>query len=114
MILFIDDNRVLPEADMTARTAEEAITALRLAEMGTKVLDEVWFDHDLGLESDIWDVVRFLETRAEQGRPIEIDQCVVHSMNPVGAERLMTALERAGYDVVRTGTTYLQNPLTVE
>lgn len=104
MILFIDDQRNHPNPDYTARTADAAIAGLRLLEeFGPTAprFREVWFDHDLGVDSDIWDVVRYLETRANEGRPIDIGTCVVHSMNPVGADRLMAALERAGYHVIR-------------
>lgn len=112
MRLFIDDERTHSDA-VVVRTPAEAIAVFRVSEhFETEFLEEVWFDHDLGLEADIWDVVRFLERRIAEGRPIFIEQCVVHSMNPVGAERLMVALEHAGYDVVRVGTETLANVLT--
>ena len=99
MILLIDDIRSHGGADITARTADAAIANLRLFE--DRGFREVWFDHDLGLDEDIWDVVRFLERRIREERPIAIDTCVVHSMNPVGAQRLVQALDKADYHVIR-------------
>ena len=92
LVLVVDDERTLAflgEA-VYARTAGAAIEMLR--EVAS--LDELWLDHDLGEGGDGYAVASYLEERASQGLPLPIGRIVIHSMNPVGAQRMQRALER--------------------
>lgn len=102
-ILVIDDERIFhpdpvsfhpftPNDNLTyARTPDEAI---KLLESGL-VWDEVWFDHDLGENLDGMQVVRHMvKAKYEDGvdwtKTIKAGK--VHSMNPVGARNIQSAL----------------------
>lgn len=88
LILVIDDNRTFPFGTVHARTSAEGLAALA----GSNVFDEIWLDHDLGGSDTIWPVVDELIMRARDGRAYPASRVVVHSANPVGAARMMTAL----------------------
>ncbi len=91
-ILVVDDEREIAGLDgaVYARAAAEAIDLLRTADG----LDELWLDHDLGGGGDGYAVASYLERRAQTGSLLPIKRVVIHSMNPVGAQRMRRALER--------------------
>ena len=91
-ILVVDDERTVGFLDepVYARTAGAAIEMLR----EITSLDELWLDHDLGEGGDGYAVASYLEERASQGLPLPIGRIVIHSMNPVGAQRMLRALEQ--------------------
>lgn len=107
-ILVIDDLRTFAFPARYARTSAEAFAAFgELTEL--EGYDEVWFDHDLGPGDDINAVVRHLEERAYFDDPIPIGLAVVHSANPVGADRTASTLGR-WYRTVRVDAAgYLKN-----
>lgn len=87
--LIIDDDRyfeTLGEHGITyARNLKEAFEYLRLCPY-----DEIWLDHDLGLE-DIGPIVHHLEELGYANqRPTE--NIVIHTMNPSGRHRMHMAL----------------------
>lgn len=92
--LVIDDLRILNLKGKVvyARTPEQGIAALKKR----KKWDELWLDHDLGLQNwipvEIWPVIDYLE----QNRP-KIGQIFIISSNPVGAQRMKLALDKIGY-----------------
>jgi hypothetical protein len=92
VVLVVDDERTLSflGEPVYARTAGAAIEILH--EVAS--LDELWLDHDLGKGDDGYAVASYLEERASQGLPLPIGRIVIHSMNPVGAQRMQRALER--------------------
>ena len=101
-ILVIDDERVFPafEAEDTllayARTSEEAIARLiRLTPW-----DEVWFDHDLGLDDDAMKVVKWMENNRDKW---VVERAYVHTMNPVGAVNIRSRVKDLGIPTYRTG-----------
>lgn len=90
--LVVDDEREIAGLDgaVYARTAAEAIDLLRIADS----LEELWLDHDLGDGGNGYTVASYLERRAQTGSLLPIKRVVIHSMNPVGAQRMRRALER--------------------
>lgn len=99
-ILVIDDQRIFkplpgrPEAQTLVHetTSDEGFITLTMGQPW----DEVWLDHDLGMESSqsgyemVMDVIRGIE----DGAPLDVKKFYVHSMNPVGADRMVQALSR--------------------
>ncbi len=100
-ILVVDDERVLdlPGA-VHVLTCSEAMAFLK----GHPVIDELWLDHDLGPDEDVMRLVDHLCEMAFFEMGYEIGRIVVHTMNPVGAENVIRALNRY-YPVHRVNVT---------
>jgi hypothetical protein len=98
-VVLVDDLRSFLDGRVAhvARTSRAAIEALERHRR--QRLDELWLDHDLGEEDTIWPVVEVLERAAFEERPFDIGVVYVHSANPAGAEKIMQALRRWGYNV---------------
>jgi hypothetical protein len=95
--LWLDDIRPMPtEYNYHCKTANEAIAILKLAERGVCRLLSVSLDHDLGADcfGTGYDVACEIEKMASFGLLSRL-QWAVHSMNPVGRERIYQALESA-------------------
>ena len=100
--LVVDDQRIFAEYPdyvwTHATTSQEGIEYLVVS----GPWDEVWLDHDLGMESEGsgYDLVQELVMAFENGdlRPTDVlapdGRVLVHSMNPAGAERMVQALTR--------------------
>lgn len=100
--LVVDDQRIFAPQDgyewTHATTSQEGIDTLVVG----GPWDEIWLDHDLGMESEGsgYDLVQELVMALEDGdvAPDEIlspgGQVWVHSMNPTGADRMVQALTR--------------------
>lgn len=90
MRVWLDDLRQMPEGfDRHVRTAEEAIALL-----STKKVTHISFDHDLGEKQSGYDVATWIE---QQAFTMNLPRLTwqVHSMNPVGADRIRMAMESA-------------------
>ena len=74
-----------------AKTAEEAIELLKTGRVKTASLD-----HDLGEGLTGYDVMLWLEEHL--GELPELPLIVVHSMNPVGKERMQRLYDRLWFD----------------
>ncbi|MEU5562464.1 cyclic-phosphate processing receiver domain-containing protein [Micromonospora musae] len=97
-IVLIDDLRSFVEdsrAVQVARTSAAGVEVLE-RQRGQRV-DELWLDHDLGGDDNIWPVVELLERAAFEERPFDIGVVYIHSANPAGAARVLQALRRWGY-----------------
>lgn len=92
--LVIDDRRILNLTGevIYARTVDRAVKLLNIGKY-----EEVWFDHDMGPDQDIWEVIAFLEQRKHFGLPVKIGKVMIHTSNPVGAQRLKLALDKMKY-----------------
>ncbi len=100
-ILVVDDERVLNLRDSVhVQTCNEALVFLE----GQPVIDELWLDHDLGPDEDVMRLVDHLCEMAFFEMGYEIGRIVVHTMNPVGAENIIRALNRY-YPVHRVNVT---------
>lgn len=95
--LVIDDLRTHVEGGTHVRTSQEAFEPLH------HVWDEVWLDHDLGPDDDIMRVVDYMCEWAYFDHPVRVSVVYVHTQNPVGAENVMRALTRYGYNAKRVG-----------
>jgi len=87
--VWLDDERPMPsDYNMHIKTANEAINLLSQGNVGY-----ISFDHDLGIGKSGYDVAKWIEKAVfERNFPrIEWD---VHSANPVGAQRIRTAMQR--------------------
>lgn len=92
--LIIDDLRVLNLGGnvVYARNLKEALYDLRNRDKW----DELYLDHDLGPNEDIWPVIEFIEERWTYD-PVKIGQVFIITSNPVGAQRMKLAFDRMGY-----------------
>lgn len=95
--LFVDDIRPAP-SESTRLVARDYWTALELLEEHWNVLSLVSLDHDIssfrdGKEYTGYDVLCWIENKAAQNNsPIEFTLCI-HSMNPVGRERMQKTIQ---------------------
>lgn len=91
MKLWLDDIRPAPEGWFWVKTAWDAIEQLSRGGV-----TEVSLDHDLGDDENGTGqfVATWIEAEAYHGRFARIGWRV-HSANPIGAERMRMALERA-------------------
>jgi hypothetical protein len=94
MKLFLDDVRDAPEGWRLVRTVDECIRLLL-----ENVIEEISLDHDLGSDNTGptgMSVIEWIED--EQSRGWTIPRVIsVHSMNPVGRERMLKAIERINW-----------------
>jgi hypothetical protein len=88
--MWIDDVRTPP--DTTWIWAMNSKDALELLDMGTYSV--ISFDHDLGGEDSGYVVALFIEQQAFH-KSIPKLEWRVHSMNPVGRERIIRAMKNA-------------------
>ena len=91
--LVIDDQRIFRGDFVHATTSQEGIELLHSQEW-----DEVWLDHDLGSDSEGSgsDIVRNIVATHPQ-----VELFIIHSMNPVAAERMLSDIVKAGYPAIR-------------
>lgn len=96
--LVVDDDRTLSDDPqvMHVRNSADAIAALGQLDH----LEELWLDHDLGGDDTTRPVALWLAERAFNGDPFDVGCVYVHSGNPVGAQWLMSVLDRY-YEVRR-------------
>lgn len=87
--LWIDDIRLPPEGWDWAKTSKEALAMVR-----TREYDEISFDHDLGGEDTSYPVVVALEDGSKFGYYETPIKWHIHSMNPVGRDRLKEGLRQ--------------------
>jgi hypothetical protein len=100
-VLVIDDERVFPSFEIDGyeityvRCSGDAMAALIESEW-----DEVWFDHDLGLDDNAMLVVKWMEFNPGVWH---IDKAYVHSMNTVGATNVLNRLKGLDVPTQRVG-----------
>ena len=90
-MLYLDDERKTPPGWECAKTAQDAILLLQ---EGT--FTHVSLDHDLGPSEagTGYDVACWIEEQAMNGTLPKL-VCFVHSANPVGRQRMKSALVNA-------------------
>lgn len=107
-ILFLDDNKQRHKAVKPHFLHDEAYTAQEAIVLLQKHKYEIVFlDHDLGgkemvasegTEETGYTVVKWIA----ENKPV-IPLIVVHSLNPVGAENMVTLLRNLNYNVLKRG-----------
>ena len=87
--LYVDDLRDCPKGYKIARTAEEALDILRDKNIHVDVLS---LDHDLGEENgvELTNGFGLVVKMGEEG--LYADNIYIHTMNPVGREKMYTSL----------------------
>jgi hypothetical protein len=105
-ILVIDDQRIFKDREDAEIIHETTSDKGFITLVMNGPWDEVWLDHDLGMESSQsgYEMVMDVVSGLEDGTPLEIGKVYVHSMNPVGADRMVQALTRY-FDVARIDPT---------
>lgn len=109
-ILVIDDQRIFKSFPSIGEiTQYDTVVHATTSQEGLEELlrgswDEVWLDHDLGMESEGsgYDVVMGL--LGNEGPLPKVGRVYVHSMNPVGSARMVAALS-PHYPVARMDPT---------
>lgn len=118
-ILFLDDERIRHDAFDRENADHEVWHAYNMAQfrkaLDGNTFDVISFDHDLGTKEDGNDCARFL---VEHKEPCWWpNQCVVHSWNPAGAQRIMATLMRAcdekHMDVIRRPFACREEPIAI-
>lgn len=92
MKLWLDDLRPAPQGYEHARSVNEAIGIIRIAEQSGIEIELLDLDHDLGeFAEDGGDAIKLLDWLAERESfyPIEI-----HTANPVGRANMERMIER--------------------
>ena len=86
---LVDSRRPPPGPDWkVARTSAEAIAILR-----SGLVAEVSFDHDFGGPDNAMLIFDWLDEKAATDLNFPIPIMSIHSMNPVGVERIRAAIE---------------------
>jgi hypothetical protein len=102
VIVLIDDERtfkpeVLDGEYLLFKTSAEALTWLESIDRDTQV-DQIWFDHDLGMVDGEPDttipVVQRLEEMLFFATAPEIGSIVVHTSNSIGGDRIFGSMKR--------------------
>lgn len=116
MIVLIDDERDFKQQFqqddiVVLRNSESAINWFKNMPKDAKI-DQVWFDHDLGIVDNHPDttipVSRFLEEMFLNGKNLNIRQFVIHTSNPVGGKQLYTTMSKIASTVRVYAGDYLE------
>lgn len=100
MIVLIDDERdfIKPMPDAVIfRNSTEALDWLNSLD-GTETIDQIWWDHDLGIVNGEIDstipILRWFEEKCFFGEAPEIGQMIVHTSNNVGGREIFESMNR--------------------
>lgn len=102
MIVLIDDERtfkpeILDSEYLLFKTSAEALTWLESINRDTQI-DQLWFDHDLGIVDGQKDTAMPFVHRLEEmlflATAPEIGEVVVHTSNSVGGDRIFYSMRR--------------------
>lgn len=101
LIVLIDDTRCFRDG-RPCRVARSSATGVALlTELRQTRIDDLWLDHDLGGDDDIWPVIRLLEEAHLQAKPFDIGLVHVQASRSGPAHRMGISLRRAEYKVER-------------
>ena len=100
--VIIDDERTFESVENPAIYIRSSETALTFLEKNKdEHIDTLYLDHDLGDGDDIRVVVNWLAEAENDGHPLDVDIIYAHTMNPVGGDYIVKALQHHQYNVVR-------------
>lgn len=97
MKLWLDDTRPVPDNSWTHVTSvDQATSVIALScNLMDKTFEEASLDHDLGdYAEDGGDGIKLIDWMEETG--IWPQTITVHSMNPVGVQNMMRAIDASG------------------
>jgi hypothetical protein len=90
MKLWVDDLRSPPDSTWHwVLTVEDALTCIRRS-----TISEIAFDHDLGTGGEAYNIAVYIEEGA-YFKMLPRMKWSIHSANPVGAQKIRIAMERA-------------------
>ncbi len=103
-ILVIDDERTFSRIEHSLAWNDEIVYARNLLDAYHQVMENHWtrvyLDHDLGSRSDgspaeVTDITEDIEELAfVRGRLLDVDEFIIHSMNPLGRKEMYEALHK--------------------
>lgn len=116
-ILLVDDLRHFkPEVIRSCepgtyiRICRSSQSAVETLASDDRVWDQVWLDHDLGMQEGkddtTMEVLDYLLFRYQEGNPVRVVNYIIHSANPVGVKNIAMALQSMGRDSVITDPSY--------
>lgn len=111
-VFLIDDLRFFnqPRGEVIARNLEEAFAFLESDP--DRHYTEIWLDHDLGPGDPATRVLDYMNERAFNDNPVNVDLVLVHTSNSVGARTFIAGLERYGYNARKVNASdYLYVPV---
>lgn len=91
MKIWLDDVR--PPPDESWRWLKTAIEIILVFAKDYDLIEEMSLDHDLYDGHTGYYVVEWIETKVAEGEITHLPKTHVHSMNPVGAERMRMCLK---------------------
>lgn len=95
MKLWVDDIRPAPKGYNVARSVNDAILKIRLAQFMQDDIDVIDIDHDAGdYVNEGGDYIKLLDWLEQVGISCPIH---IHSMNPVGIQNMRAIIERNGW-----------------
>lgn len=103
--VLIDDVRRFKDdrPALVARTSAEGLVLLR--SLRDARIEELWLDHDLSGDDDIWPVVHALDDASLAGQPYDVGLIRIHAARTGPAHRMGVSLRRAGYRTERVSDT---------
>lgn len=124
-ILLVDDLRHFKpeiirscEPGTYIRVCRSSQSAVETLASDERVWDQVWLDHDLGMQDGkddtTMEVLDYLLFRHQEGNPVRVVNFIIHSANPVGVKNIALALQSMGRDSVITDPSYFFNVPTEE
>jgi len=100
--VLVDDVRRFRD-DRPCRVARSSATGVALlTELRETRIDDLWLDHDLRGDDDIWPVIGLLEDAHLQGKPFDIGLAHIHASRSGPAHRMGISLRRAEYKAERS------------
>ncbi len=101
LIVLVDDVRSFRDGRPchVARSSAAAVTLLH--GLRDRPIDQLWLDHDLTGDDDIWPVIRLLEDAHLTGARFDIGVINVHASRSGAAHQMLISLRRAGYLALR-------------
>ena len=102
LTVLVDDTRGFRDERPTlvARSSQEALSLLE--GLGSRRIDHLWLDHDLGGADTIRPVVDLMVRLASTGAPLNVGQVHIHTANIGAGHQMWLDLRAAGYAVVRS------------
>ena len=101
LIVLVDDTRAFADGRdcLVARSSAAGVELLQHLR-GVRI-DQLWLDHDLCGDDDVWPVVRLLEDAHLAGEPYDVGVVYVQASRPGPAYRISVSMRRLGYRTER-------------
>ena len=84
--------------DLLCRSSAEGMTTLNNLRAKDRQIWQLWLDHDLGGDDTIMPVVSMLEEYGAWDDHLNVQEIIICSANPVGAQTVLRSLTTYGYN----------------